>query len=168
MNIRHFELVSIANEFLSENFDGIQLTHPIEFNSRIKRVLGRVIVVGKQPKKIELSVDLIKNHKKEVIIDIFKHELVHYALMLKGEPYSDGHPNFENKLRELGVSSTRSYPYYGSLHRYECKNCNKKIERKRKINEKIAYCPCSLGPNLVYVGEFNNTPDETSVANTSK
>ena len=153
MNIKHYELINIANKFLEENYD-ISLDIPIEFNTRLKRVFGRFVSSkSKGSVKIEMSVDFIINHPKNHIIDVFKHELVHYALFEKGLPFHDGDPIFESELKKHGVSSTHTYEYLGEVHRYICENCNKIFEKKRRL-VKTAYCGCSNGPNLTYEGVF--------------
>lgn len=150
MNIKHFELTQIANDFLV-NYD-MELTIPIQFNTRLKKVLGRFISSRKAgPIKIEMSVDFIQSHPKEHIIDVFKHELVHYALCHKGLPFDDGHPVFERELLKHSIKSTHSYEYLGEVHRYTCEQCNKTFDRKRKL-VKTAFCGCSKGPNLKYEG----------------
>ena len=155
MNIKHFELVKIAEEFL-QNYN-LKLDVPIEFNTRLKNILGRVLYIKKQgehiPQKIEMSIDFIRNHPKEHITDVFKHELVHYAMCVQGLPFNDGDKHFEDELKKYGIKSTHSYSYLGELHRYTCENCGNKIERKRKL-VKTAYCGCSKGPNLIYNGIF--------------
>lgn len=160
MNIRHYELVEIANDFL-KNYD-MKLEIPIEFNTRLKKIFGRFMFVRKNgeciPVKIQMSVDFIMSHPKEHIIDVFKHELVHYALCVKGLPFDDGHLVFESELKKYGIKSTRSYQYLGEVHRYTCQNCGKVFERKRKL-VKTAYCSCSRGPNLIYNGIFKKEYD---------
>lgn len=154
MNVRHFELVREANKFLMENYN-TELMIPIEFNTRLKRVFGRMCYKKKNgqyiPEKIEMSVDFMQTHPKEHIIDILKHELVHYVLCEKQLPFNDGDKVFEDELKRLGVSRTHTYHYLGDVHHYECKNCGKTYERKRKL-VKTAYCMCSVGPNLEYKG----------------
>jgi SprT-like protein len=169
MKVKHFELVKESEDFLKENFK-LDLEIPIIFNTRLKKVFGRLIYknLGKMcvPIKIEMSVDFMISHPRERIIDVLKHELVHYALCVQGLPFDDGHPVFENKLKELGVNSTRTYEYLGELHRYECINCRKVYERKRKL-VKTAFCNCSKGPNLSYKGTFFKK-HENMVAYTSE
>lgn len=153
MKVKHYELMQIAEQFLKQY--EMELTIPVEFNTRLKKVFGRFVYNNKRgerkPLKIEMSVDFLLSHPKEHIIDVFKHELVHYALFCKGLPHSDGQWTFENELRKNGVNSTHHYQYLGELHRYICINCNKTFDRKRKL-VKTAFCNCSKGPNLEYKG----------------
>lgn len=153
MNIKHYELVAVASEFL-KNYE-MTLDVPIEFNSRLKRVLGRVIIRKKNgiyiPEKIEMSIDFMKAHPKENIIDVMKHELVHYALATKQLPFKDGETLFESELKKYGIKSSGAYSYLGAMHRYTCTNCNKNFDRKRKLTLGSS-CTCSKAPNLDYIG----------------
>lgn len=168
MNIKHYELVAEANTFLQDNYE-LKLEVPIVFNTRLKRALGRMVfnksMNGNKPIKIEMSTDFIMNHPKDHIIDVLKHELVHYALCVLKKPFSDGDFYFEKELKRLGVSRTKTYKYLGQLHLYICKNCGGKFERKRKLNEH-ARCNCSVGPNLEYKGIINKTEEKDETVQT--
>lgn len=160
MNAKHFELVDLANEFL-ENYD-MKLEIPIQFNSRLSRSLARYVYREANrkevPVKIEVSVNLMKKYSKEVIFDVLKHELVHYALSAKGLPSKDGHPYFENELKKYGISPTNTISYIGKLYVYACKNCKMEIKRRRKLTE-YSYCNCSEYPNLELIGEIEKKPN---------
>jgi SprT-like protein len=164
--MKHHELIEVANEFL-KNYN-MTLDVPIKFNTRLKRVLGRVIIKKSngiyRASEIQMSVDFLQNHPKENIIDVLKHELVHYVLCTQQKPFQDGHPVFEGELRKHGIKSTNFFPQYGQLHSYKCEDCGMKIERKRKL-VKTAYCSCSqrMG-NLKYLGAVNRTPDPSKMA----
>ncbi|MED2592359.1 SprT-like domain-containing protein, partial [Bacillus thuringiensis] len=41
------------------------------------------------PKVIRLSKNLIIHQEKDIIIDVLKHELVHYACFIQGKPFRD-------------------------------------------------------------------------------
>ena len=101
-----------------------------------------------------MSIDFMLSHPREHIIDVFKHELVHYALCVKKMPFSDGDWHFENELKKYGISSTNSYKLRGEHHKYICCNCGKIYERKRQLS-KTAFCGCSSSPNLKYQGIIN-------------
>jgi SprT-like protein len=159
MKIKHFEMVELANNFLEENFD-MKLEIPIEFNTRIKRVFGRFTYEPRTRKalKIQMSVDFMLSHPHEHIIDVLKHELVHYALFSKGLPHKDGDYTFESTLKRLGINRTHTYQYLGEVHQYTCINCGSVFQRKRKI-AKTARCGCSHGENLRYDGVFQKEYD---------
>lgn len=154
-NIKHWELVEEANKFLQENYNA-KLEIPIEFNTRIKKCLGRFISKRSIPEKIEMSVNLMQYYPREHIIDVLRHELVHYILLVKGLPNADGHPTFENELRKHGIASTNYYEAFGELHKYECVNCKNTYNRRKKLGSS-ARCKCSPFPNLQYSGTFIRT-----------
>lgn len=170
MNIKHYELVECANNFLKENYD-MELTVPIKFNTRLKSVFGRYKykkLIGEiSPVVIEMSTNFLVHSPREQIIDVLKHELVHYALSVKGKPFADGHPVFENELKRLGVCSTHTYSYVGEVHKYECSNC-KTVFRRRRRMPKTAGCSCSNYPNLEYLGTETIKPQLESVSNSAK
>lgn len=109
------ELNKVADEFLREEFQ-MELDIPIKINGRLTRSLGRFVIKYSRHTKqySDMYIDLAKRmvmHKgnRDVAIDVLKHELVHYALFSKGEPYRDGNPHFESTLRRLGITSTNHY-----------------------------------------------------------
>lgn len=159
MNIKHIELVEEANKFLKEHFD-MELGVPIEFNTRLKRTLGMFRYNRKNgkpvPLKIQMSVQFMKVHPKEHILDVFRHELVHYALCAKGyteSQFSDGHQIFESKLKELKVSRTHTYGAYGKMHHYSCSLCKTEFKRQRRIAA-TSRCTCSIHSKIIYHGEI--------------
>ena len=160
MEVEYLELIDIANKFLEENYD-MKLGIPIELNKGMIKNLGvfrYIIVKGKPiPYKIQLSTEFMFNQPREHIIDILKHELVHYALCVNGyteKQFNDGHPIFEGELRRLGIKGAYSYDHFGDFHVYTCDNCGEEHESKRKLT-KTTYCNCSEGPNLTYRGIVN-------------
>lgn len=146
MTIR--ELEKFAQEFLSKEF-GLKLGVPISINGRLTRSLGRFLSyrnrrTGQESATgIELSKALYESRDKKKILDILKHELVHYALLEKGLPNNDGDPYFENTLKRLGVSSTHTYAYSGKVHVYQC-DCGKEFKRqaRRLPSNRAWHCDC--------------------------
>lgn len=159
MNIKYIELVSVAKDFLHTNYN-LELKIPIEFNTRVKKAFGRFLFKEnkrtneKTPLKIEMSVDFMMSHPKDHIIDVFKHELVHYALCALGKPFADNHPIFESELKRLNVTRTHTYQYAGDLHKYSCEICGNEFKRKRRLNQ-FARCGCSVHSKLIYMGIIN-------------
>lgn len=154
MNIKHHELVSIANEFLNENYE-MKLDIPIEFNQRLKRVFARFKYFVKDkvniPDKIEMSIQFIVSHDREVIIDVLKHELVHYALCSQNKQFKDGQKTFEDELKRLGIKRTGVYTIKGDTHKYVCSRCGQSYNRL-KLLPKTARCNCALDSSLIYEG----------------
>lgn len=141
------ELYSISREFLDKEF-GMKLEIPIFINNRMKSTFGYFKYKGKIAWQIDISKELIDTYPREVIIDILKHELVHYALFEQDRPFLDKDKEFKDTVDRLGISRTRTYQSLGKFHRYTC-DCGKKYDRKRRL-QKGSYCPkCN---NLRYIG----------------
>jgi SprT-like protein len=126
--ITHKTIIKEANNFLQKNFN-TTLDIPIEYNGRISKSLGRFIFQStyreRKALRIELAKKLIEYYDDDTIIDVLRHELVHYALFKAGLPHNDGHPVFERKLRELGVNPTNIIKPQQPLHTVICEGCGK-------------------------------------------
>lgn len=158
MQVRHLELVREANVFLVNNYN-TELEIPIEFNSRLKSCLGKFLYrktnEGMKPIKIQMSVKFMMSFPKENIFDVLHHELVHYALCKQGMPeskFADGAHYFENELKRLSVSRTRTYSYDGNIFSYECDTCHNKYEFHKKLPV-TTICNCSIHSHLIFIGE---------------
>ncbi|MDQ0174448.1 SprT-like protein [Bacillus chungangensis] len=129
-------------------------TIPIKINNRLKRTLGRCLIVGNEIVKIELSGDLIKYGATQVIIDILKHELIHYVMFVKGLPHSDGDATFEQELLRLGVASSGRY-CVGMAVEYKCEVCGVNYEAftKRVAEKPQKYRTKCCDGRLVILGE---------------
>lgn len=129
------ELKKIAIDFLRKEFN-MELYAPIVISSTLKSTFGifRYNSLKKMPEEIKLSKCMIDYQPREVTIDVLKHELVHYALYERCEPFQDGTDNFENTLKRLGIKSSGYYTYKGKVHVYHCTNCENKISSRRKFN----------------------------------
>jgi SprT-like protein len=124
------ELAQYANNFLAKNYS-MELRIPIERNNRFSRTLGCFTCFKGAPEKIELSGTLLKFGADSVVLDVLYHELIHYALFTKGEPYKDGTVNFENELRKHGVTSTETSCDVGEHLRIKCGRCSAEILTSR-------------------------------------
>jgi SprT-like protein len=147
------ELYEIAREFLDKEFN-MKLEIPIFISNRMKIMFGYFQRRNNKSWKIQISQEFINTHPREHVIDVLKHELVHYALFEQGKPFRDGQQYFEDTLKRLGVCPTKTYNTLGKFHKYIC-NCDGNVfYRKRKI-PKGAYCPkCKT---LKYVGEVEKS-----------
>lgn len=130
-------LTRYADDFLKENY-GIRLNIPIKINGRLIKTMGRFVyfVHSKKPSVIELSKILIENNEMDVILNILKHELVHYALFVLGKPSDDGEEYFENELKRLGIvsqSTIKDITINVPRHVYVCNNCNHHYKVKRRL-----------------------------------
>lgn len=131
------ELLSYANEFLAENYN-MELTVPLVINGRLKRYYGRFCyqVNRMNGEAKELSVELNKtfiiHNSKEDVLNVLRHELIHYACFKMNKPHSDGDRYFENELKkhntysQTDVSRTevKMKCRYKKFYTYEC-NCGK-------------------------------------------
>lgn len=128
-------LTEIARDWLKETY-GMELTIPVELNSRITRALGRFQYLSrtKKPVKIEIGTKTIDYYGKEVTLDVLKHELIHYACFVLGKPYRDGEWYFENELVKHGITRTNVFEAKGLRHVYACSSCGMEANRVRKIN----------------------------------
>src|SRR5699024_8294226 len=76
----------------------------------------------------------------DLVIQIAKHEALHYALYKLGLPYEDGEDYFEKELEKHGlVSSFISPKLLGLDQKYwvwKCMNCDKVVVAKSKKTTK--------------------------------
>lgn len=124
------DLTEIARQFLRDEY-GMALEIPVKRNNRLRTSMGRFVETYDEdlgehtPNRIELSGITLEYGADTAIIDVLKHELVHYALCVKDEPNDDGHPHFEAELRRLGISSTETTTI-GPAVVYQCSKCKKR------------------------------------------
>jgi SprT-like protein len=141
------ELYSIAREFLDREF-GLELDIPIFINPRMKSMFGCFRTKKGEAWQIDMSKEFMDTHPREHVIDVLKHECIHYALFTLKKPYSDKDKYFKDTCDRLGVKRTRHYRALGKFHEYTC-NCGKKFHRKRKLSEGSH---CQVCKTLKYVG----------------
>lgn len=143
MQLANKKYYTVANNFLKENFD-LKLNIPIQLNGRLKRALGTYYQKYDNneliPSSINLSKNLFEYHDESTIIDVLKHELIHYALHVKGLPYDDNDYEFINTCNRLGVSLTNTIKYKGKIHVFSCKCEGKEFLEKRKFKNGTYRC----------------------------
>lgn len=145
------QLQKLAMDFVSTRY-GIEQMVSIEISSRMKSKLGAFVTREGEAYKIQLSKNLIDYYNDATIVDVLYHECVHYALFTLKLPYRDGNEHFEKELKRLNVSSSRTYPYKGIVHHYECPNCRIPFKKKIKGYEKRYNCGRCRG-KFKYFGE---------------
>lgn len=128
-----FDLETEAFRFLQENY-GMGLTIPIEIDESFSHEEGAYEFTKKEPRGIYLAGFLLEFGTDEVVYDVLRHELVHYALHRLNKPFEDGHPVFEAELKRLGIGSTQSSKV-GRYHIYSCDKCGDEIPYYRKLKE---------------------------------
>lgn len=147
-----------ANTFLQDGY-GLELHIPIQVNRRLKRILGRLALKGGTPQAIELSADLLQYHDWDVIVDVLKHECIHYACVMLNKPYRDSDAYFQQELKRHGVARSGTYTYRGKQHLYRCITCDTAYWRHQKFScdgrgfVKRRRCGCCHG-RLKYIGHF--------------
>lgn len=154
------QLSEIASEFLHQEY-GLELDIPVVRNNRLRSTLGAFVRVKNddtgeyEPDIIELSGKLIDYAADSVIIDVLKHECIHYALHAKGKRFRDGESDFENELKRLGVRSNYGNNYFvGITHEYKCTSCGKEMSITTKRAHKAGcfrYSSRCCGAKLLYL-----------------
>lgn len=126
-------LVRIATTFLKENYN-VTLHVPIKRNNRLRSTYGRFILRNNKAHCIDLAGVLLDYGTEEVIINILKHECIHYALFMKQQPYRDGSSVFESELKKHGAPKTRKL-LVGKFYVLKCDACGNTTltDRKRTI-----------------------------------
>lgn len=144
MNWTVERLTNEAKAFLKSEFD-LELTIPIGVNGRLSRAMGRFSHENckeRKPVKIELSKKVVDNFPDKHIKDTLYHELIHYALFVKGLPYRDSDKYFIDTCHRLGVSLGYDGEdgYFGTGYRYVCQTPGcldwetyRKLPRKKKF-----------------------------------
>ena len=112
------EMKEYAKIFLRQNFN-MNLRIPIKIDGRLTRAGGSFHFFSGKNKRadmIKMSERFIacafhdKEDGVEAILDVLRHELVHYALFEQGKNFSDGDEDFENALKELEIGSSGATP----------------------------------------------------------
>ena len=147
--------------------DGIGIVNvPVEINGRLTRTLGRVKFMDYgeghcYPTKIEFSKTLLEEGTDNDIINVIKHEYVHYYLV---ETTHENHKHdalFKRKCAEIGCThdktQNRLEADYGEKEEFkyevwcgDCVKCIGTYSRMCKTLKNIHYCRCKNcgGSNL--------------------
>lgn len=101
-----------ASNFLREHFN-MELNIPIKIDGRLTRTGGSYhYKIGGKGILIKMSERFIygalmdETEGVDAILDILKHELVHYALHEQGKDFGDGEKEFEETLAKLNIGSS--------------------------------------------------------------
>lgn len=143
-----------AKEFLRENYRQ-PLTIPITRNNRLRSSLGRFVYDRDQRAiRIELAGFLLDYGAQSTIIDVLKHECIHYALFEKGLPHRDGEAYFEKQLQLYGVSRTKELKV-GPYMQYICGKCQQAGETKnrRLLKNPSMYRTTCCHAKIILTGE---------------
>lgn len=110
------QMKNAAEIFLNKEYR-LPLAIPLVINGRTRATFGqfKLLKKGTQqvPKELAISEQLLalarfdeEKPAKQIIMDVLRHELIHYALFTENKPYRDGEPFFEAELARLGISSS--------------------------------------------------------------
>lgn len=119
-------LLTYAKEFLETNY-GLSLDITIKLDARLGTSMGKFTYI----KSTNLTTKVTTTTARDIrintkfmtlamldgqrgmtnILEVLKHELVHYALFTLGKPSHDGDDYFEQELARLGIPSTQSIAY---------------------------------------------------------
>lgn len=133
---------------------------PITANSRLSTTLGRVkyMCIGKElyvAKSIEFSQALLNTGTDNDIINVIKHEYVHYFL-IETTNVNHGHDaRFKQKCAEIGCEHNKTHNglesdgFLKKDFKYEvwCEDCNKMVRgysRMCKTLKELNYCVCGI------------------------
>lgn len=143
--LTQYQLEKYAEKFLKDNYN-MKLLVPLKINGRLRTTCGRFVYTKyvnsnkpSVPKSVEINKYFLENNEPAVVLDVLRHELVHYALFMQGKPHKDGHPVFENELKRLGIVSQDTIDKYSikskpvKIRIYECVNCGHKYKRQRAL-----------------------------------
>ncbi|AZU99008.1 SprT-like family protein [Bacillus phage pW2] len=157
MAMTESQLRAYANRWLLDNY-GMKLVVPFKLNGRLKKTLGWFTHSNKKPTGVQLNKQFVQNNDDEIVLSVLKHELVHYALFMKGEPYHDGEAHFENELKKKGIvsqSTIHTYSISSVLQIYQCVECDKIYKTKRRLVDNGIHhrCRCKAKGRLIDRGK---------------
>jgi SprT-like protein len=159
-----YQLRMYARKWLKEVYN-MELNVPLEINGRLKTTCGRFVYIKyrngiSKPKNVEMNKYFVENNEAVVVLDVLRHELVHYALFMQRKPHSDGDSYFEKELRRLGVVSQNTIDKYTiaskpkKYHYYQCAStsCAVTYKRSRALDKNKRY-RCKCGGRLIDKGK---------------
>jgi SprT-like protein len=157
--IRKYEwqLKKYADKFLMENY-GMKLNVPLKLNGRLSKTLGWFIYKKKSniPVAVHLNKKFAQNNDQDLVLNVLKHELVHYALFMQGKPHSDGESYFENELKRRGIISQSTVDQYSitSVKQvYQCVECSYIFKRSKRLKNNGRNHKCTCGGSLRDLGK---------------
>jgi SprT-like protein len=150
-----------ANEFLKKEFN-LTLEIPIKISGRLKRAAGMYSYLYDEyskkitPQKIQIARFAVENNTMEDVIDALEHELVHYALCIRGEKFHDEDLNFINTCKRLGIPLSHNYKSEYKI--FKCEKCGKIIKEATNISNKYIHKNCGgkfelIGTELLRASE---------------
>lgn len=121
------DIVNFSKKFLKEAY-GLELTIPIVINGRLSSCEGYFAYNRRNNKRTPLRIEFSERYLALSMLDaedgilsviqLVKHELIHYACFMLNKPFSDGDEYFENELLKHGSSAS------GTTRKSLVKACN--------------------------------------------
>ncbi|MDQ0178115.1 SprT family protein [Bacillus chungangensis] len=142
------EQLQQLTEAISQQYFHKPFKHKAVFNPRLRTTGGRYLL---HTHHIEINKKYYDTFGIEEVIGIIKHELCHYHLHLEGKGYQHRDPEFKALLKKVGAPrfcsplSPISANKGKSTYKYICTHCQKKYERRRKVNINRFVCGSCKG-----------------------
>lgn len=160
MTYNIYQLKQYANKFLKDNYN-MELAIPLQLNSRMQRTCGWFKHTRIKPTCIELNKFFVENNEPVTVLDVLRHELVHYVMFMQGKQYKDGSYDFERELKRLGIVSQSTIDKYEieskpvNMIVYKCimPTCGQEYKRQRKLKGDGAFHKCHCGGTLQNIGK---------------
>ncbi|MCP5457121.1 hypothetical protein BG32_08625 [Mesotoga sp. HF07.pep.5.2.highcov] len=120
---------------------------PFSFNSRLKRVLGRLVYSKSRemltPLRIEISSSISDN--EELLKKTLLHELSHFYLMMNDRDFSHNSPEFRKLSQELGFDIVAEYEGL-PVHIWVCSVCKRTVAISFNRRRKNGLSSCCKAP----------------------
>lgn len=116
--------------------------HRALHNSRLRTTGGRYMLSNHT---IEINPLVMEIHGMDELVGVIKHELCHYHLHIEGKGYQHRDSDFRKLLKEtssprfckpLAERNQKSTSFYI----YECKSCELKYKRRRRVDIRKYRC----------------------------
>ncbi|MGO3728679.1 MAG: SprT family protein [Enterococcus viikkiensis] len=116
--------------------------HKASFNRRLKTTGGRYHLNSHD---LDFNQLVYEKYGVAELIKVIKHELCHYHLHLAGRGFQHKDLEFKQLLKQTGGSRFAPPLAAATYHVYQCKGCQQKIKRRRKINTARYVCGSCQG-----------------------
>lgn len=98
------EIANILDKFLMDNFN-CHFDLPINFNNQLTNVIARVVFLNPHL-EIASYISQVDYLNQQALLDVLKHEALHYYLWQRKVAFQDGTDCFESWLKELKLPTT--------------------------------------------------------------
>ncbi|MGO3610410.1 SprT family protein [Enterococcus devriesei] len=116
--------------------------HKASFNRRLRTTGGRYHLNSHD---LDFNQLVYEKYGTAELIKVIKHELCHYHLHLAGRGYQHKDLEFKQLLKQTGGSRFAPPLAAATYQVYQCKSCQQKIKRRRKINTTRYVCGSCQG-----------------------